>query len=120
MNATIYALRCCAIGEDTEEDGVPNAASPLGGSALARYPARAGRSLTRGRAEDCRYPCSTTSTRCRKRTTQDRMPCTAAVGYTGRKNKLTAGQELCRDEILKMLQLGRTPEWRTLVLGKAP
>ena len=48
------------------------------------------------------------------------MPCTAAVGYTGRKNKLTAGQELCRDEILKMLQLGRTPEWRTLVLGKAP
>ena len=38
----------------------------------------------------------------------------------GTEEQLTAGQELCRDEILKMLQLGRTPEWRTLVLGKAP
>ena len=38
----------------------------------------------------------------------------------GTEEQLTAGQELCRDEILKMSQLGRTPEWRTLVLGKAP
>ena len=36
------------------------------------------------------------------------------------KEQLTAGQELCRDGILKMLRLGHTPEWRTLVLGKAP
>ena len=38
----------------------------------------------------------------------------------GKEEQLTAAQEICRDGILKMLSLGRTPDWRTLVLGKAP
>ena len=120
MNATIYALRCCAIGEDTEEDGVPNAASPLGGSALARYPARAGRSLTRGRAEDCRYSVLHDFNALQKAYNAGSDAVHSRRRIHGTEEQLTAGQELCRDEILKMLQLGRTPEWRTLVLGKAP
>lgn len=38
----------------------------------------------------------------------------------GKEAELAEGQKLCREGILKMLRLGRTPEWRTLVLGNTP
>ena len=38
----------------------------------------------------------------------------------GKEEQLTAGQTLCRDGVLRILRLGRTPEWRALVLGNAP
>lgn len=40
-------------------------------------------------------------------------------GLSEEEEQLTAGQELCRDGILKMLRLDRVPEWKRLVLGGA-